>query len=104
MEPLRDGLAAGRRPRAVSGRPADRGPAGRSAGANLAVVPAQAGAGGLAAALVLALVVGFTGITWNWWKAQAAEKRALAQAAKAEAAEKDARAQSAKADAINEFS
>ncbi len=39
----------------------------------------------LAAALVLALVVGFSGITWNWWKAQAAEKRALAQAAKADA-------------------
>ena len=42
---LRDGLAARRRPGALSGRPADRGPAGRSAGANLAVVPAQAGAG-----------------------------------------------------------
>ncbi len=44
--------------------------------------PVQAG---LAAALVLALAVGFTGITWNWWKAQAAEKRAVAQAAKADA-------------------
>ena len=42
---LRDGLAARRRPGAVPGRPADRGPAGRAAGANLAVVQAQAGAG-----------------------------------------------------------
>jgi eukaryotic-like serine/threonine-protein kinase len=83
--------------------------------------PMQAG---LAAGLVLALVVGFTGITWNWWKAQAAEHLALTQAAKARAAEedalvqaatartesakaaaaeKDARAQSAKVDAINTF-
>ena len=44
--------------------------------------PVQASLGG---ALVLALVVGFTGITWNWLKAQAAEKRAIAQAAKADA-------------------
>jgi serine/threonine protein kinase len=71
----------------------------------------------LAAGLVLALFVGFAGITWNWWKAQAAEQRALIQAAhaaaaandaqiqaaNAAAAEKDARAQSAKADAINRF-
>ena len=80
---------------------------------------------GLAAGLVLAIVVGFSGITWNWWKAQAAEKRALTQAANARrgvrqgrccgkgrppaqptnaaAAEKEARSQSAKADAINHF-
>jgi serine/threonine protein kinase len=50
----------------------------------------------LAAGLVLALVIGFTGITWNWWKAQAAERRALIEAA-------NARAQSARADAINNF-
>ncbi len=62
--------------------------------------PAQAS---LAASLVLALAVGFTGITWNWWKAQAAEQRALAQAANAAAAEREARSQSAKADAINRF-
>jgi eukaryotic-like serine/threonine-protein kinase len=76
--------------------------------------PAQAG---LAAGLLLAVVVGFSGITWNWWKAQAAERRALTQAAKATAAEKDAltqaanaaaaakeaRSQSAKADAMNKF-
>ena len=42
---LRDGLAACRRPGALPGRPADRGPAGRAAGAKLAVVQAQAGAG-----------------------------------------------------------
>ena len=42
---LRDGLAARRRAGALSGRPADRGPAGRAAGAKLAVVQAQAGAG-----------------------------------------------------------
>ena len=42
---LRDGLAARRRPGAIPRRPADRGPAGRPAGANLAVVQAQAGAG-----------------------------------------------------------
>ena len=57
--------------------------------------PVQAG---LAAGLVLALVVGFTGITWNWWKAQVGRDGA---AAHAEAA--NARAQSAKADAINRF-
>ncbi len=64
----------------------------------------------LAAGLVLALVVGFSGITWNWWKAQAAEQKARteaanarAESARATAAEKDARAQSAKADAINTF-
>ena len=62
--------------------------------------PVQAG---LAAGLVLAIVVGFSGITWNWWKAQVAEKRALVQAANAEAAEKEARAQSAKAEAVNKF-
>jgi serine/threonine protein kinase len=37
------------------------------------------------ACLVLALVVGVTGIIWNGWRAHAAEKRALAQAAKADA-------------------
>ena len=68
-EPLRDGLAAGRRPGAVSGRPADRGAAGRSARAVVAVVPAQAGAGRPGGGLVLALVVGFAGITWNWREA-----------------------------------
>jgi serine/threonine protein kinase/tetratricopeptide (TPR) repeat protein len=57
----------------------------------------------LAAALVLALIVGFTGITWNWWKAQSAERRALREAANARAAEQEARTQSAKADAINRF-
>ncbi|WP_165232986.1 serine/threonine-protein kinase [Aquisphaera insulae] len=40
---------------------------------------------GLTAALVLALIVGFGGITWNWLAAQAAERKALAQAAKADA-------------------
>ncbi len=50
----------------------------------------------LAAGLLLAITVGFTGITWNWRKAQAAEQRALAQAANAER-------QSAKAEAINSF-
>jgi eukaryotic-like serine/threonine-protein kinase len=39
----------------------------------------------LAAGLALALTVGFAGITWNAWKAQAAQKRALTQAAKADA-------------------
>jgi serine/threonine protein kinase len=79
---------------------------------------------GLTAALALALVVGFSGITWNWLAAQAAEKRALAEAANARgaeqvaraaeqaaraaeqnarAAEQEARRQSAKADAINKF-
>jgi eukaryotic-like serine/threonine-protein kinase len=76
--------------------------------------PVQAG---LAAGLVLALLVGFAGISWNWRKAQAAERKALTQAANAAlaekeartqaanaaAAEKEARAQSAKADAINRF-
>ena len=57
----------------------------------------------LAASLVLAIVVGFSGITWNWWKAQVAEKRALTQAANAEAAEKEAKTQSAKAEAVNKF-
>ena len=78
VETLRDGLAACRRPGAIPRRPADRGPAGRPAGANLAVVQAQAGAGEPGGGLVLALVVGVSGITWNWWKAQAAEKRAAA--------------------------
>jgi eukaryotic-like serine/threonine-protein kinase len=76
--------------------------------------PVQAG---LAAGLLVAIVVGFSGITWNWWKAQVAEQTALAQAAKATAAEKnaltqaanaaaaekEAHAQSAKADAVNRF-
>ena len=44
--------------------------------------PVQAG---LAAGLFLALAVGLSGITWNWLKAQTAEKQAKAEAAKADA-------------------
>ena len=57
----------------------------------------------LAAGLVLALVVGVTGITWNWWKAQAAEQRAPTQAANAGPPKRKPAGQSAKADAINGF-
>lgn len=55
--------------------------------------PLQAG---LAAALALAVIVGFAGITWNWREA-VRQKRLLA------AAEQEARKQAAKADAINRF-
>jgi serine/threonine protein kinase len=42
----------------------------------------------LQATLAASLILGVTGITWNWWKAQLAEQRALAQAAKADAVNK----------------
>ncbi len=71
----------------------------------------------LAASLIVAVTVGFAGITWNWREAVRqkleaerqkgflvmAEQKATQQAAKAEAAEKRARTQAAKADAINRF-
>lgn len=55
--------------------------------------PIQAG---LAAALGLALVVGFLGITWNWREAVRQRQLMLV-------AEREARGQAAKADAINRF-
>ena len=45
LESLRDRLAVGRRPEPIPGRSADRGAAGRSAVANLALVPPQAAVG-----------------------------------------------------------
>ena len=39
----------------------------------------------LAGSLVMAIAIGFAGITWNWRKAQLAEKRAVTHAAKADA-------------------
>jgi serine/threonine protein kinase/tetratricopeptide (TPR) repeat protein len=50
----------------------------------------------LAGSLVLAVIVGLAGITWNW-------REAVWQRALAVVAEKEARAQAAKADAINRF-
>ena len=62
------------------------------------------------ATLAASLVLGVTGITWNWREAVrqkglhvVSEQNALTHAAKAEAAEKEARRQAARADAINAF-
>jgi serine/threonine protein kinase/tetratricopeptide (TPR) repeat protein len=64
----------------------------------------------LQATLAASLVVGVTGITWNWREAVrqkglhvVSEQNALTHAAKAEVAEKEARRQAARADAINAF-
>jgi serine/threonine protein kinase len=69
--------------------------------------PMQAG---LAAALVLALVGGFAGITWNWREAvrqkQDAERQKgllVISQGRAEASEKKALTHAARADAINDF-
>ena len=106
VETVRDGLAARRRPGAISGRPADRGPAGRPAGAKLAVVQAQAGAG----------EPGGRPGARRWWSAspespgtggkpQAAERKRAVKAGRhaAAAEERSPPAQAAKADAINHF-
>ena len=91
-------MAAGRRPDAVSRRPADRGAAGGAGCPDLAVVPAQARAGGPGRpALVLALVIGFAGITWNWREAVRTAERSRPSTRR-----KGIRS-AAKADAINRF-
>jgi eukaryotic-like serine/threonine-protein kinase len=64
----------------------------------------------LQATLAASLVLGVTGITWNWREAVrqkgllvVSERNAQSNAAKAQAAENEARKQAAKADAINTF-
>jgi tetratricopeptide (TPR) repeat protein len=65
---------------------------------------------GLTAALLLAILIGFAGITWNWRAAVRQEQIALQQKSlllisqsRAEASEKKALLHAAKADAINHF-
>jgi serine/threonine protein kinase/tetratricopeptide (TPR) repeat protein len=71
----------------------------------------------LSAGLILAVITGFAGITWNWREAVlqkqeaehqrrllvVAEQKASRHASNAEASEKKAQTQAAKADAVNRF-
>ena len=110
-EPLRDGLAACRRPEAVPRRPADRGAAGR---ARWRAPGGGAGASPCRRAWRRAWSSpssgGFAGITWNWREAVTAAargraaERAVAGRERQTVQERDQKeAQRAKADAINRF-